>query len=93
MPSYKVKSSGFYNGTFYSPNGKRSVLIVDKPFKKGEVPSWLEPIKSETAAQAKSRKAAAAKQAETDKKDAEAKKKAVDSVTFAESVSSTTTTL
>lgn len=62
MPSYKVLEPGFIDGRLYDPNGKRPVYHADKPFpKKGkeeQVPSWLEPIKAETAAQKKKREAA-----------------------------------
>lgn len=77
MPSYKVIEQGFFNGELYKPNGKRSVLHTDEEFPKGkdkkeQVPSWLERIKDETAAEKKKRVA-------TEKKDAvAAKKKAAD---------------
>ena len=44
MPQYKVKSVGFYEGKLYDPEGKRKVLNTDKPFPKGKIPSWVEPI-------------------------------------------------
>ena len=80
MPSYKVIEKGFYGGRIYDPNGKRRVLHTDKPFpkknNKEQVPSWLEPLKSETAAEKKKREAAekkdakaAADKAEQDQKD------------------------
>ena len=80
MPSYKVLSPGFINGRLYDPDGKRPVLHADQPFpKKGgkeQVPSWLEAIQSETAAEAKKRKTAetkaakaAAEKSAEDKKD------------------------
>lgn len=80
MPSYKVIEKGFYGGRIYDPNGKRRVLHTDKPFpkknNKEQVPSWLELIKSETAAEKKKREAAekkaakaAADKAEQDQKD------------------------
>lgn len=51
MPSYRVKSKGFYDGLMYDPEGKRGVLHTEEPFpmkdKKEQVPSWLEPMKSE----------------------------------------------
>lgn len=49
MPRYKVTKPGYYNDILYQPNGKRSSLTVDKPFKK--TPSWLTPMKEESAAQ------------------------------------------
>jgi len=56
MPSYQVTENGFYDGRMYSPTGKRRTLHVDKPFKK--CPSWLKPIKAESAAESKKRVAA-----------------------------------
>lgn len=68
MPSYKVLKQGFFNGRLYDPEGKRPVLHTDKPFpKKGnkeQVPTWLEPMKTETAAQKKKREAAEKKAAD-----------------------------
>lgn len=67
MPSYKVIAPGF-DGKLYSPTGKRNVLHRDKPFpmedKKEQVPSWLERVKEESAAQKKKREAAEKKAAE-----------------------------
>jgi hypothetical protein len=37
--SYRVKSPGFHGGQLYHPQGKRTVLTVDKKFEK--TPSWL----------------------------------------------------
>jgi hypothetical protein len=53
MPSYTVLEKGFYGGRLYDPTGKRRTLHVDTPFKK--CPSWLKPIKAESAAAAKKR--------------------------------------
>lgn len=67
MPRYKVKKPGFWEGRTYSPTGKRSVVHTDKPFpqdkktKKEAVPSWMERLPEESAADAKKRKAAEAK--------------------------------
>lgn len=59
MPSYKVLSKGFINGKLYDPEGKRPFLHNEKSFPKvkgvEQVPSWLQPIKSETATQRKKR--------------------------------------
>ena len=44
--SYKVIAPGFFNGMMYSPTGKRRTLTVEKPFKKDEIPSWVEEIKA-----------------------------------------------
>ena len=86
MPSYKVIKKGFYNGTIYDPNGKRRVLHTEKPFpskdKKEQVPSWLEAIKAETAAQAKARKAAETKATNAAKKKAEDDQKDIDNASF-----------
>lgn len=68
MPTYQVISVGFHGGALYDPEGKRRTLTVDKPFK--DCPSWLKPIKAESAAQKKKRdaeaKAAAEKVAQDD---------------------------
>jgi len=73
MPSYKVISKGFC-GRLYDPEGKRRVLHTKKPFpkkdKKEQVPTWLERIKAETAAQTKKRLAAEKKAADADAKKA-----------------------
>jgi|TARA_Y100000310_G_scaffold127563_1_gene126692 hypothetical protein len=45
MPSYRVKQKGYYGGKIYDPEGKRRTLVVDKPFDKKTMPSWVEPIK------------------------------------------------
>lgn len=90
MPSYKVKEKGFFNGKIYDPRGKRPVLHTEKPFeydkskKREKVPSWLERIKDETAAEAKARKAAEAKAAKADKDKAAADKQEVESASFLE---------
>ena len=59
MPSYKVVAPGFIHGRIYKPNGKRKVVHTDKPFplknKVEQVPSWLEAMEEETAAQRKAR--------------------------------------
>lgn len=80
MPSYKVINTGFYDKKLYSPDGKRNILVTDKPFKK--IPSWLEPLKGETASQVKARKEAEAKQAEANKKEVEESKKEIEKVNF-----------
>lgn len=86
MPSYKVISKGFINGVMYEPEGKRNVLHTDKPFpskdKKEQVPSWLEAVKAETAAQASARKGAETKAANLAKKQAEADQKLIDDASF-----------
>lgn len=56
MASYKVLKQGFYDSKLYDPRGKRRILHRDTPFKK--CPTWLEPLKAETAAQKKKREAA-----------------------------------
>ena len=45
MATYKVIAPGFYNGLLYSPNGKRRVMVTEKPFAKNKKPSWVEPMK------------------------------------------------
>jgi hypothetical protein len=54
MPQYQVTSKGFFDGRLYDPNGKRTVLKVDKPFADKDIPSWVEPLQEE-APKAKSR--------------------------------------
>lgn len=86
MPSYNVKSKGFFDGKMYDPEGKRRVLHTEKPFpskdKKEQVPAWLEAIKGETAAQAKARKAAETKAANAAKKEAEEQQKEISDASF-----------
>ncbi len=91
MPSYKVIADGFHEGKLYSPTGKRQVLDTDKAFKK--VPSWLVPIKGETATQAKKRRATEAAKEKAAKEKAEQDKKDIDEVTFTSSAEATTKTL
>ena len=56
MPQYKVIAAGFYDGHLYDPEGKRTVLQVDKPFtKKNKMPSWVTDMPKETAAAKKKR--------------------------------------
>lgn len=82
MPRYQVIKPGFYDGKLYDPEGKRKTLTVDKAFKK--CPSWLKPIKGETAAEKKKREADEAKQAKADAEKADEDQKDIDSVTFTE---------
>lgn len=91
MPQYKVKAPGFYDGVLYDPAGKRKTLTTDKAFAK--CPSWLEPIKGETAAEKGARTKAENKAKEEAKKQAAEDKKAVDAVTFATTPEQTTQTL
>ena len=91
MPSYKVIKDGFHEGVFYSPDGKRPVLNVDKQFKK--CPSWLEPVKGETAQQKGARTKAENKAKEDAAARAAEDKKSVDAVTFATTPEQTTSTL
>lgn len=65
MPSYKVTKPRFFDGKLYEPNGRRSVITVEKKFDK--VPAGLELIAGETATQARSRQAAAAASAKSAK--------------------------
>ena len=88
MPRYRVLKRGFYGGTSYSPEGKRSVLLTEAPFpydkksKKEQVPSWLERIKDETPAQKKSRETKAANTKKAADAKAEQDKVDTDAVTF-----------
>jgi hypothetical protein len=68
MPSYQVIEKGFYGGSLYDPAGKRRTLHVEKPFKK--CPSWLKPLKAESATVAKKRVTAEKKVAKADAKKA-----------------------
>ena len=73
MPRYTAKEPGFFEGSLYAPNSKRPVVVTSKPLK--PVPTWLERIPDETAAQAKARlkkEKAETKKAAEDKKDIEA---------------------
>lgn len=91
MPSYKVISKGFMFGRTYDPNGRRKTLHADKPLK--PVPSWLEPIKEETAAQRKKR-VAAEKKAKAEAAESQKQKQTeIDSVRFDEPTGSKVETL
>lgn len=91
MPSYKVKRTGFFNGTMYSPDGKRTVLHVDKAFE--VTPAWLHPIKGETAAQKGARTKAENKAKEDAEKQVKEDKVAIDAVTFTSTAEQTTQTI
>lgn len=91
MPSYKVKESGTHDGVLYDPNGKRKVLTVDTAFKK--CPSWLEPIKGETAQQKGARTKAENKAKADAEKQAKDDKAEIDKVTFTDNATSATQTL
>lgn len=77
MPQYKVKKQGFMNGVLYQPNGKRNVVVTDKPLK--SVPAWLEPISAAAAKVVKSKAKRSASKKEIDEQ-----KKEIDSVNFTE---------
>lgn len=66
MPSYKVKTPGFFNGEYYHPKGKRPVLHTDKPFSKKDMPTWLVPLPKESAAVKAKREAQKESQAVAD---------------------------
>ena len=74
MPRYKVLSPGYMNDILHKPDHHRHGFVVtDKALK--PVPSWLELVKPETAAQKKSREKADAddqEQVKEDKKDIDA---------------------
>ncbi len=76
MPTYRVMEKCFHNGKLYDPKGKRPVLVRTHPFpsvkKKEQVPSSLQRIKDQTAAQKKVQEDAAAEEAKTAASDAEA---------------------
>jgi len=88
MPSYKVLKQGFFNGRLYDPEGKRPMLHTDKPFpnkpksKVENIPSWLESVKSESAAQKKKRLAAEKKDAAEAAEKAEVDQKEIDDASF-----------
>lgn len=84
MPRYKVTARGFMGSIFYEPgHPRKGVVITDKPLKL--VPSWLELMEEETAAQKKSRKKAEAGKTKADAEKTEQDKVDIDSVTFTES--------
>lgn len=80
MPKYKVKAKGFFGGKMYDPDGKRTYVVVDKPFKK--CPLWLEPMKAETAAEKKKREAAEKRQSKIDAEKAEIDKAEIEGASF-----------
>ena len=80
MPKYKVKEKGFFDGKLYDPEGKRRHVYVNKPFKK--CPSWLEPMKAETAAEKKKREAAEKRQQKIDAEKAEIDKAEIEGASF-----------
>lgn len=86
MPSYKVLKPGFFNGRLYDPDGKRRTLHTDKPFpskdKKEQIPSWLAPLKAESAAQKKKREAAEKKAAAAATDKAEQDQKEISEASF-----------
>jgi len=83
MPSYKVIAPGFFNGKFYSPEGKRPVLHTDKPFsKKNPLPSWLSAMTKESAAAKAKRESQAISQDAADKQKAEQDQKDVEDLSF-----------
>lgn len=66
MPRYKVIAPGFHNGILHKPEHPRyNSVTVEKAFAKGKIPSWLKPMKAESAAETKKREA---DQATVDKK-------------------------
>ncbi len=85
MPRYEVIKPGFLNDKPYSPNGKRKVVVTDKAFKK--CPSWLRPIKEESATQRKKREESESKISKENAKKAAQDKKDVDSVMFTQAPS------
>ena len=77
MPRYKVLKEGFMNNTLCKPGHPRHGFVnTDKPLK--PVPSWLEPVKAETAAQKKARE----KQAEADAEQVAEDKKGIAGASF-----------
>lgn len=82
MPSYKVITKGFLEGVMYDPDGKRRMVHRDKPFDKKKMPSWLKPIKSETAGEKKKREAVEKKTANADADKARQDKTDIDNASF-----------
>ena len=83
MPRYKVTAPGFMGSVLHQPgHPRKGVVTTDAPL--DPLPSWLTPMKEETAAQKKKREKAEAKQvkAASDKKEQD--KVDIDSVTFTE---------
>ena len=70
MPTYKVIAPGFHGDKYYHPEGKRQVLITDKPFKKANMPSWLSEMPKESDALKKKREALEQAQADLDAEEA-----------------------
>ena len=91
MPKYKVTARGFHDGVTYDPKGKRTTLFVEKAFK--STPSWLEPMKAETAAEQKKREAEEKKKAKADKDGIDADKADIDAMSFIGEGESAVTTL
>jgi len=82
MPNYKVTKKGFYEGKTYHTG---EIIRRSKAFTKNAMPSWVKPIKDETASEKKKRIAAEKKAAVAAEKKAAEDKKAVDEVTFDQS--------
>jgi len=78
MPRYKVIRPGYINDVYHTPGHPRhGHVVTDKPLK--PVPSWLQPVKGETAKQRATRLKAAEKAAE---EVAKGKKEIDESVNF-----------
>ena len=82
MPRYKAIKPGYMNKVLCKPGGKHEIVQTDMPLK--PVPSWLQEIPEETAAQKKKRIAAEKKAGKEAEKKAEQDKNDTDSVTFIE---------
>jgi hypothetical protein len=86
MPSYKVKSKGFFGGVLYGPGSRRRVLDTESPFPsvdgKEDVPAWLEAIAVETPSQARARKSAETKARNEAKKQIEDDKELIAAASF-----------
>lgn len=79
MPRYLVKEPGFFNGTYYDPQGKRPFLETDEPFtKKNPMPSWLAEVPKESAAVKAKRKALEKAHADLEKAKKDADQEAID---------------
>ena len=84
MLRYKVLEKGFAKGRMYDPLGKRNILHSDEPIK--PVPSWLEPMKEESAAAKKKRETATAKANLETAERLDNEKSDIEAVTFIEPV-------
>lgn len=80
--TYRVIAPGFHGGKLYDPAGKRQILTVDKPFKKGKLPSWLAEMPSESKAVREKREAQEASQTATDQEQHQEQQQDIENASF-----------